>query len=400
MYAYCVVIFIHKKDFSGDWKSPHNYCNVHCYIFFQVFEEKRQNWEVDLHDIREDSEQRLKQQQQKAFRTEQGLLMKIFQLQQDKKTVEADVTSLKTHLDVLQDKLQKQHDESVELSMTHHDQVEALKWDCDKKAERLSELNHQVEDSQAHIHCLNEKLEGQQQQYETELERVQQMLENSMSENTSLHADVNRLIQQQQQRELQEQQQQQRELQEQLHQEQLKDQMIEKSQQTDERAEVLDLHDQVEGIRRELLHYKTRYEDERNRWLAEKDKVLKYQKHLQLNYKQMHNKNMRLESDIQQLMMDLENTYAENFDGDEANKPVASSTLKKSSSLPPPSPPHLVASPPSPPHSISSHPVKNHRKENLLILPNKPFPRKLPNKMFTSQKDHLLPQKTIHLTMC
>lgn len=48
----------------------------------QVHEEKRQNWEVELREVSEQWENRLKLQQQKYFKTEQALLLQLFKLQQ------------------------------------------------------------------------------------------------------------------------------------------------------------------------------------------------------------------------------------------------------------------------------------------------------------------------------
>ena len=49
------------------------------------------------------------------------------------------------------------------------------------------------------------------------------------------------------------------------------------------------------------------FEQERSQWLDEKNKVIRYQKHLQLNYVQMYRKNKMLEGEVEQLMVELEN---------------------------------------------------------------------------------------------
>ena len=48
-------------------------------------------------------------------------------------------------------------------------------------------------------------------------------------------------------------------------------------------------------------------EKERDQWLDEKNKVIRYQKQLQLNYVQMYRKNRMLEGEIEQLTIELEN---------------------------------------------------------------------------------------------
>lgn len=48
------------------------------------------------------------------------------------------------------------------------------------------------------------------------------------------------------------------------------------------------------------------FEKEKEQWLDEKNKVIRYQKQLQLNYVQMYNKNKMLEAEVEQLTLELE----------------------------------------------------------------------------------------------
>ena len=48
---------------------------------------------------------------------------------------------------------------------------------------------------------------------------------------------------------------------------------------------------------------------EREQWMDEKNKVVRYQRHLQLNYVQMYRKNKMLEADVEQLTLELENRH-------------------------------------------------------------------------------------------
>ena len=48
----------------------------------QVHEEKRQNWEMEMKEMSNQWESRLRMQQQKTFRMEQALLLQLFKLQQ------------------------------------------------------------------------------------------------------------------------------------------------------------------------------------------------------------------------------------------------------------------------------------------------------------------------------
>ena len=71
---------------------------------------------------------------------------------------------------------------------------------------------------------------------------------------------------------------------------------------------------EIEELRVELAKLKVamektclQFERERAQWLDEKNKVIRYQKHLQLNYVQMYRKNKMLETEVEQLMVELEN---------------------------------------------------------------------------------------------
>ena len=52
------------------------------------------------------------------------------------------------------------------------------------------------------------------------------------------------------------------------------------------------------------------YKTETDNWLSEKEKVIKYQKQLQLNYVSMYNKNKQLEAEVEQLKASLQKATA------------------------------------------------------------------------------------------
>ena len=52
------------------------------------------------------------------------------------------------------------------------------------------------------------------------------------------------------------------------------------------------------------------YKAETDNWLSEKEKVIKYQKQLQLNYVSMYNKNKQLEAEVDQLKASLQKVTA------------------------------------------------------------------------------------------
>ena len=60
---------------------------------------------------------------------------------------------------------------------------------------------------------------------------------------------------------------------------------------------------ELEGEHRAL---RETYKAETDNWLSEKEKVIKYQKQLQLNYVSMYNKNKQLEAEVEQLKASLQ----------------------------------------------------------------------------------------------
>ncbi|XP_033632814.1 golgin subfamily A member 6-like protein 22 [Asterias rubens] len=70
--------------------------------------------------------------------------------------------------------------------------------------------------------------------------------------------------------------------------------------------EMQTLKDDLAGTRKKLQAHEAKMAHERRIWQEEKEKVIKYQKQLQLNYVQMCRRNRSLESDLQQLTLELE----------------------------------------------------------------------------------------------
>ena len=58
-------------------------------------------------------------------------------------------------------------------------------------------------------------------------------------------------------------------------------------------------------LKEEVERYKENFEVEKANWLDEKEKVIRYQKQLQLNYVQMYKRNKTLESEVDQLKKSL-----------------------------------------------------------------------------------------------
>ncbi len=52
-------------------------CDRVCCYLTQVYEEKRQNWAMEVKELQEEWDRRFRAHQQKAFKTEQALLLQV-----------------------------------------------------------------------------------------------------------------------------------------------------------------------------------------------------------------------------------------------------------------------------------------------------------------------------------
>lgn len=66
------------------------------------------------------------------------------------------------------------------------------------------------------------------------------------------------------------------------------------------------LSKEVDRLREELLQERNEFEQERVTWAQEKEKVLRYQRQLQLNYVQMFRRTRTLEAEVEGLTLELE----------------------------------------------------------------------------------------------
>ena len=271
---------------------------------------------MELHDVATEWENRLKQQQQQAFRKEQSHLLTIHQVQQEKDNMLVEQDAMKSEIASLTAQLGQQAKESERHLLEANNRIQEAKWESTRKVDELRDVRQCLSDTENRMfkmkQCIDDAESGIASR-DREMQRLREQLDLSMSEAGGFRAEVDRLQRQAQHHKLL---------------------MVNSSQQTDSpctdseasnhmdstmdagtetdvssvnaTAEVLEMHDQVDDIRTELVRYKQAFNDERTRWLEEKDKVIRYQKHLQLNYEQMRKKNLRLETDINQLMAELE----------------------------------------------------------------------------------------------
>ncbi|XP_072289480.1 leucine zipper putative tumor suppressor 1 isoform X2 [Eucyclogobius newberryi] len=265
----------------------------------------------------------LKQQcrlQQTPSRSPQGLQLQVNKLQEEKQRLEYHVLGLTQEKEQIEMRLREYETQNTALAPT----LEEIRWEVCQKSGEIFLLKQQLRDSQADVsHKLSEILnlrvtlkdvtakmeafEKQSREHEDKLhartreaEVCQNELQRKINEANILREKVCQL-----ENDI----------------ETLKQDLSEaKEQGTPQqpsfpvkteppqclREEVDNLQQQVQHERDAKDKLSVRFEQERQTWNKEKEKVIKYQKQLQINYLQMHKKNRELERSLKEVSAELE----------------------------------------------------------------------------------------------
>ncbi|KAM9847939.1 leucine zipper putative tumor suppressor 2a [Aulostomus maculatus] len=338
----------------------------------QVYEEKQRRCEREMEELRQNCATKMKQASQKAQRAQQVLQLQVFQLQQEKKKLQEDFSSLLQDRETLERRCATIQREQTQLGP----RLEETKWEVCQKSGEISLLKQQLKEIQselsqkagdivvlkAQLREARSELQASQartQESQTalrtralELEVCENELQRRKSEAELLREKVGRL-----EEEL-------IRLRETLANQSgvsgnstMKGQCMSLSLQqgrglsgrggpspsvyrdgeeshlvwggeSDEakalrqNAEaVLGLRQQVDRLKAELMYERrtseehlSRFEDERRIWQEEKEKVIRYQKQLQQNYIQMYRRNRDLERVMRELSLELENRDMEDYE--------------------------------------------------------------------------------------
>lgn len=304
----------------------------------QVFEEKQRIWEREMEELRQNYANKLQQVSRKTQRAQQAVQLQSARLQQDKRRLQDELATLLAQREELERKCLDYKKEQADMLP----QLEETKWEVCQKAGEISLLKQQLRDSQAEVtQKLGEivSLRGQQKELKAQLreyeatilglkdsysskslalERCEGELQRTLAEVSLLRdklgmfeAEVLGLKQalaglgggggaphtppalppQCQ-----------------------SDQLLQSCQsdevkaQRQAEAEADVLRRQLETLQAELRLERQQRErqaisfaEERHTWQGEKDKVLKYQAQLQLNYVEMYQKNQALELHVDEL---------------------------------------------------------------------------------------------------
>uniref|UniRef100_A0A8C6Y3J1 Leucine zipper tumor suppressor family member 3 n=1 Tax=Naja naja TaxID=35670 RepID=A0A8C6Y3J1_NAJNA len=280
---------------------------------YQVFEEKQKIWEREMDELRQNYANKLQQVSKKTQRAQQALQLQIFKLQQEKKKLQDDVAQLLQQREELEKKFVAFEKEQAEFLP----KIEETKWEVCQKAGEISLLKQQLKDSQADVsQKLNEIVglrtqlkEGKSFLREKD-EQILTLKDSYGTKSVSLDFCENELLQLEadlgspggtpEPRPL--------ELPEKLARDPLACESDEAKMKRQSEENLNALKREVERLQAELnAERQSReqqvldFEEERCTWQEEKEKVIKYQKQLQLNYVEMYQKNQLLEHKVNEM---------------------------------------------------------------------------------------------------
>lgn len=285
---------------------------------FQVYEEKRNGWIREIQDIREECDSKIKHLQRKQYKTDQVLNLQVFKLQQDKKALKEEIDKLTFEKDELAQKceafaeetnrLQAQMDDATwQGRRTSTGDVSSMQGQIDNLQSKLTAKSEEVLKLQSKLAEVKSKLDEANANIENQNRQVMDNCHNTLQQNV-LSGSLPRLnnsgsdmepdiplcyCEKEIQTDFAKAKTPERET--------LKPSLI-----CEKDREVNALREELDKLRLELLVNKEEHDKEKEQWLEEKNKVIMYQKQLQLNYVQMFRKNKVLEAEVEQLTLELE----------------------------------------------------------------------------------------------
>ncbi|XP_033028012.1 leucine zipper putative tumor suppressor 1 [Lacerta agilis] len=284
----------------------------------QSYEEKQRRCRDEMEGLKQKCNNRLKQTSQKSHRAQQLLQLQVFQLQQEKQQLREELANLMKEQDLLEAKLRSYEKEKTNFAPA----LEETQWEVCQKSGEISLLKQQLKESQTELNSktnevLNLKaqlkdvrakmelldmkiqdLEDSLRAKAMELEVCENELQRKKNESELLREKVNLLEQEI------------AELRTELTilREQMKCGTASAGLEGSMTEEAQALWREVEKLKAELgeaqdsnQQMTAGFQQERQTWKEEKEKVIHYQKQLQQSYLHMYKRNQNLEKMLQQL---------------------------------------------------------------------------------------------------
>ncbi|KAK3095538.1 hypothetical protein FSP39_015871 [Pinctada imbricata] len=314
---------------------------------FQVYEDKKKSWNKELKELHDEYEQKLRLQQRKSYKTEQTMSLQVYKLHQEKKSLNEELEKLKTQYETIKctcdsyetdnERLRSQlanssvsDDHEADVMSDLQQQVDLLNQSLSEKTQETLDLQKQLDEQKVHMESQDKEISEKFREILAKTEEVKSLRANlrRYSNENEMDVSVSDSSLNQSDTEIQ------------MDQSKLSSpvsdlvkthtRMISQSctntpsgrrsrsssanSKTSSPLRAVDIKDgsmenvevEIRKLRAQLEEVQDNFEKEKEQWLDEKNKVIRYQKQLQLNYVQMYNKNKMLEAEVEQLTLELE----------------------------------------------------------------------------------------------
>ncbi|XP_022255343.1 leucine zipper putative tumor suppressor 2 homolog [Limulus polyphemus] len=263
-------------------------------VIFKVYEEKEQMWLKETRKIRAHYDHKLRAVQQRLVKMEQMRNAQKSQSLVERRRLQDEMETLIQERTLAQEEAKKHHEE-LDLLRKKCEEVE---WTLCQKAGEISFLKSHLKDSKGGqnsrlIELLALKSQVRELRHlvterEDKIAELQNCLQSSQTEVYRIKKKFEEVLvgAKTQTQCIKE-----------------KDEQLNRIEELRRKTETLS--SELALTKRKLETTKEGIEEERMQWLEEKEKVIKYQKQLQLNYIQMYRRNKRLESELEKLKSEL-----------------------------------------------------------------------------------------------
>ncbi|XP_041368230.1 leucine zipper putative tumor suppressor 2 homolog isoform X2 [Gigantopelta aegis] len=307
---------------------------------FQVYEEKKSSWLRDVHEIREDYEKKFKIQQRKSYKTEQVLSLQVYKLQQEKRTLKDEYDKVYCEKEIAQKQCVSYEEEirdlRVKLASYHNGKPPPPQLDeMTQLRQQVRDLNEEVCLKNREVLTLRTQLHNNDAEMEKKNKEIAEKFREILSKTEELKSLKNELGKLS------------------AEEPEFRDTGVQCDCLVDpvvgvssprgvgspqgvggpagiggprgvcspqgvggvpqgsslvlgKDRTIVSLQEEVVKQRQELSEKQVVFDRDREQWLDEKNKVIRYQKQLQLNYVQMFRKNKMLEAEVEQLTLELE----------------------------------------------------------------------------------------------
>lgn len=287
---------------------------------FQVYEERRNDWLQNTQELQNDYERKLKVQSRKSYKTEQVLSLQVYKLQQEQKNLQEEKVKVTAERDMLKQQVEENQNQIAQLKValeaalasgassdnvvkpTNEENVAEVAANDGKNNRDNISLQEELTLKNKELITLKSRLHSFQTDMEKKNKELVEKARDISSKTEEVKSLKDELARLRNPPVLVEASVQTHAVSEVTTSENMKPTMLGERDRT-----ICTLQDELTDMQAQVALLKEEHEKERAQWLDEKNRVVRYQKQLQLNYVQIQRKNTTLETEVQQLTLELEN---------------------------------------------------------------------------------------------